>query len=78
MGMIESISLDSATLVALEERARRHGRSIEEEAADTLRAAVRRPSKAEMLARLDAVASMTPKNIEQTDSVLLLREDRDR
>lgn len=78
MGMIERIPLDSATLVALEERARRHGRTLEEEAADTLRAAVRRPSKAEMLARLDEVASMTPKGIEQTDSVVLLREDRDR
>ncbi len=78
MGIIEKIPVDSATLARLEENAKAHGRSIEEEAGETLRQATGAPSRAELVARLDEIAAMTPKGIKQTDSTLLVREDRDR
>ena len=78
MGIIEKIPVDSATLARLEENARAHGRSVEEEAAETLRQATTASTRADMIARLDEIAAMTPKGIKQTDSTLLVREDRDR
>lgn len=32
----------------------------------------------DLLERIDAIAAMTPKGVPQTDSTLLIREDRDR
>lgn len=77
MGIIEKIVVSDETLRALEQSAWSHGRTVEQEAAEALRVATR-PSAAELLARADAIAAMTPKGVEQTDSVILLREDRDR
>lgn len=77
MGVIEKIVIDSATLAKLGEIAKAHGRTIEEEAAELLRRAAG-PSRAEALARLDEIAAMTPTGIKQTDSTILIREDRDR
>lgn len=78
MGIIEKIAVDDATLAKLSENAKSHGRTLEQEAAVALRAAAGTLTRAEILARLDAVAAMTPKGIKQTDSTLLVREDRDR
>lgn len=78
MGIIEKIAVDDATLAQLTERARRHGRSVAEEAADALKSISPRLSRQDTLARLDEVAAMTPKGVVQTDSAVLLREDRDR
>jgi plasmid stability protein len=77
MGIIEKIAVDSATLARLEEKAKAHGRSVAEEAAETLRQATDTPTRAEMLKRFDEIAAMTPKGVKQTDSTLLIREDRD-
>jgi uncharacterized protein HemY len=38
----------------------------------------RSEASANVLRRLRAIAAMTPKGIQQTDSVFLLRQDRDR
>lgn len=78
MGIIEKIAVDDATLAQLTERARQHGRTVAEEAADALKDLAPRLSREDMLTRLDEVAAMTPKGVPQTDSVTLLREDRDR
>lgn len=78
MSFIDRIPVDTATLAALEKTAQERGHTVEEEAAELLRLAVRKRSKAETLARLDAIAAMTPKGVRQTDSAILLREDRDR
>lgn len=78
MGVIEKISVDSATLARLSENARLHGRTVEQEAAEALRVATGTLSRAEIVARLEAVAAMTPRGVKQTDSTLLIREDRDR
>lgn len=78
MGIIEKISVDDATMAKLEHSARQHGRSLEEEAAEALRRSTGGLSRAEIVERLDAVAAMTPAAVPQTDSTLLVREDRDR
>ena len=77
MGVIEKIAVDGATLAALERNAKAHGRSLEEEAADVLRAAAGTTDRQAMLKRFDEIAAMTPKGVQQTDSTLLIREDRD-
>lgn len=77
MGIIEKISIDNATFARLSENAKRSGRTIEQEAAEALRLAVR-PRSEELVARMEAIAAMTPKGVKQTDSTILVREDRDR
>jgi plasmid stability protein len=63
----------------LEELARAHHRSIEDEVAEVIERAVGDPQahnwRQESAAR---IASMTPKGVKQDDSTLLIREDRDR
>ncbi|MEO6012295.1 MAG: hypothetical protein ABIQ30_01735 [Devosia sp.] len=78
MGVIEKIAIDNATLAKLTANAKRHGRTVEQEAAEALRIAIRTPSREEIVARFEAIAAMTPKGVTQTDSTLLIREDRDR
>jgi len=78
MGVIEKVVLDDITFSRLEAEARRHGRSIGDEAAERLSASVPRLSKEEIIAGFEAIAAMTPKGVKQTDSTLLIREDRDR
>jgi antitoxin FitA len=77
MGIIEKIAVDDATLAKLEEAAQRHGRTIEEEAAETLRRSAGTLSHAEIMRHFDEIAAMTPKGVKQTDSTRLIREDRD-
>ena len=78
MGIIERIEVDGATLARLAENARRHGRSVEEEAAEALRIGTLPVSREYIADQLRVVAAMTPKGVVQTDSAQLLREDRDR
>jgi plasmid stability protein len=72
--------LERETLEALEERAREHGISVDEEVKHIVRSTVtrRRMTPDEFESRANAIAALTPKGIKQTDSALLLREDRDR
>ena len=76
MGVLEKITVDSATLARIEQSARAHGQSVEEEASEWLRKAAG-STRDEILARLDEIAALTPKGVAQTDSTLLVREDRD-
>lgn len=78
MGIIERIAVDDATLARLTESAGKNGRSVAEEAAEVLRSQVQRLSREEFVRRADEIAAMTPKGVQQTDSWVLLREDRDR
>lgn len=78
MGIIEKIVVSDETLAKLRDDARRHGRTVEEEAADRIETAHGRLSRTEIIARLDRTAAMTPKGVKQTDSTILVREDRDR
>ena len=63
---------------ALKAKAKAHNRSLEAEIRQILADQVRRPWRdAELRALAEKIAAMTP-NVPQTDSVELLREDRDR
>jgi plasmid stability protein len=74
-----TIDFDLKTIEALERRATAHGHSIEDEVRKMVADAVKpRLSREEFIRRAEAVAAMTPKGIKQTDSTLLIREDRDR
>ena len=78
MGIIEKIAVDNATLARLRESARRHGRTLEQEAAEALRLGVGGFAPDEFVRRAESIAAMTPKGVQQTDSTVLLREDRER
>ena len=72
--------LDEDVLKGLEDLARKHGHSLEEEVRQILTDAVQRYSRSrrkELRARAERIAAMTP-DVPQTDSALLIREDRDR
>lgn len=69
--------LGPETWPSLDERARAHRKSMEEDAAEIVGVGVPRGPdwRRETVAR---IAAMTPKGVEQIDSTLLIREDRDR
>jgi hypothetical protein len=71
--------LDEATFASLSELAKLNRLSVAEQAERVLAEAVdmrtRRRRRVESAAR---IAAMTPRGVTQTDSVVLLREDRDR
>ena len=71
-------NLDDDVVARLKSRAADHGRSLEAELRMLLSEASNRPSLQEFRARAEQIAAMTPRDRPQTDSVLLLREDRDR
>jgi antitoxin FitA len=72
-------NIDDQIVSALEHRAQANARSIEAEAEDILSKVVGAPlsgnDKWEVARR---IAARTPKDVPQTDSVIMLREDRER
>ena len=70
-------NLDESVLEVLRVRARLKGHSLEQELRETLSRAVGKLSPEEKLAIIDEIRAMTPKGVQQTDSTLLIREDRD-
>ncbi|MDE0149912.1 MAG: hypothetical protein F4092_08040 [Rhodospirillaceae bacterium] len=70
-------NLDDKTVERLKHQARQNGRSLQAEVRHILNNAAQTLTKKEFWARADAIAAMTPRDIEQTDSVTLLREERD-
>ena len=72
-------NVEDEIVKALKARAKSHNRSLESEIRQILVDQVRRPAWRgdELLERAKRIAAMTP-NVPQTDSVELLREDRDR
>ena len=72
-------NVDDDIVETLKARAKAHNRSLEAEIRQILADQVRRPAwrGAELLERAKRIAAMTP-DVPQTDSVELLREDRDR
>jgi len=72
-------NLDDGVVEKLKARAKNNNRSLEAEVRHTLATSTQRPWRgAELVARADRIAAMTPKGVTQTDSTLLIREDRDR
>ncbi|MBY6241716.1 hypothetical protein [Methylosinus sp. Sm6] len=69
-----TLQLDDGLRGELLQQARSNNLSLEEQILTVLRAERRRA----LSERMDAIAAMTPKGVVQTDSTLLIREDRDR
>lgn len=71
-------NVEDSVVERLKNKASQSGRSLEAEVREVLRQAANRRTREEMLRMADRIAAMTPKGVIQTDSVDLLREDRDR
>lgn len=79
MNAITIDKLSPQTLKSIEERARAHNKSIEDEAAAILEQATNDAVRIDLRRRIvDRIAAMTPKGVVQTDSTLLIRQDRDK
>lgn len=70
-------NLDDAIVEELKKRARTHHRSLEAELRQILSDAVSQPSHGNLRALAERIAALTP-DVPQTDSTVLLREDRNR
>jgi nucleoid-associated protein YgaU len=76
MGIIEKVVVSDETMRQLEVAAKQHGRTVAEEVAVRIEVPVDQMSRDELLAKMQAFrASLSPQT---TDSLTLLREDRDR
>jgi plasmid stability protein len=69
---------DEALVSGLSRLANVHRRSVEAEALEIIRSAIAEDFRFSRRSVADRIAAMTPKNLTQTDSTDLLREDRDR
>ena len=73
MGTLTIRKLDDGIIDRLKERARTRGCSLESELRDLLAQSSRQPLILDALAEADRIAAMTPRDVPQTDSVVLLR-----
>ena len=75
-----TIEIDRDTYEQLAQQARINGHSIDEEAAALVRNSIipRVDGEIDFVAWSRRIRAMTPKGANQTDSLALLREDRDR
>ncbi len=78
MASVTIRNLDDGVVERLKSKAKDNGRSLEAELREILSTVARRASTKELIAEADRIAAMTPKDRPQTDSTILIREDRDR
>jgi antitoxin FitA len=79
MTAIQIEKLREGAMREIEQRANLHHRTIEDEVAVLIQRGLDAPlSPLERYLLAEKIAAMTPKDQPQTDSVALLREDRDR
>ena len=72
-----NIRIEDDLRIRIEELARLHNRSVEEEVESLLRVAVPAvPRREDLPAIARRISAMTPKGVKQTDSVEILREIR--
>jgi len=76
MGQVIVRNLDDKVIAALKAKAELHGHSLEQELRAILSGAAK-PNAEERLALADRIRAMTPRK-RQTDSTVLIREDRGR
>ena len=76
MGQVIVRNLDDQVVATLKRKAELHGCSLEQELRNILSAAATL-TKEERFAIAKSISEMTPANVKQTDSTLLIREDRD-
>lgn len=70
-------NLDDAVVERLKLRAKAHNRSLEAEVRTILESTARTADRKAFIQEAKRIAAMTP-DVPQTDSTLLIREDRDR
>ena len=73
MGTLTVRKLDNGTIARLKARARLRGHSLEADLRELLIQSARQPLILDALAEADRIAAMTPRDVLQTDSVVLLR-----
>ena len=78
MSVINLRSVDDALVEEISRLAEANRHSLEQEAVSLIRDGLRTQVRRELVDKLDRIAAMTPKGVKQTDSVDLIREDRDR
>ena len=81
MDTLTITELEESTLESLRRNAQAHGRTVEAEAAALIRRGLQerpKPDRESLIAEARRISAMSPKGVKQTDSVLLIREDRDR
>ena len=82
MNTLTISTLDDFTLNVLRQLAESEGKTLDQMASDLIREQLARRRDTEtLLERAKAISDMTPKNVEQTDSVEIIRqmrEERDR
>ena len=71
-------NLDDDVVERLKIQAKRNHRSLEAEVRFLLSEIAGKARMKEFRAKAEQIAAMTPKDVPQTDSAVLLREDRDR
>ena len=70
-------NLDDRVVANLKRTAELHGCSLEQELRNILSAAAR-PTRRERAVIAERIRAMTPTGVAQTDSAVLIREDRDK
>ncbi len=70
-------NLDDRVVATLKRKAELHGCSLEQELRNILSAAAR-PNRRERAVIAERIRAMTPTGVAQTDSAVLIREDRDK
>ena len=78
MNAITLREIDDDLMGRLTSLAKARNIPVEAEILALLRASVSHPARSSLLERADAIAALTPIGIKQTDSTLLIREDRER
>lgn len=78
MATVTIRNLDDEVVARLKAKAKDNGRSLEAELREILAQASQKPTLSEFRAIAERIAAMTPEGVEQTDSVEIIREFRDR
>jgi hypothetical protein len=76
MGVIEKIVVSDETMQQLQRAAATHGRTVAEEVASRIETPLSKETREELIARMRKFRESLPP--QTTDSLTLLREDRDR
>ena len=77
MATLTMRNLDQVVVDRLKALAKANNRSLEAEARTILEGRVPVIDRAALRDHVDRIAAMAPKNVKQTDSTILIREDRD-
>ena len=72
------VRIEDGLRTRLEESTREHNRSLDEEVVLLLEKGLEIHARESLYDAARRIAAMTPKGVKQTDSVEMLREDRDR